>query len=122
MTLTYKWIINSLEKRDNPALGLNGVVIRVFSELEGSDEDGNVGKFNIGTEFSPYEVDLDSFTLFEDLTEAQVIGWVQALVDADLEFKAHIENYIQNQIDQIKLPSEEVSKDNFPWLDTDDTT
>lgn len=116
MALTYNWSLKTLKKQNLPALGVEGAVIQTHWELEGVDEEGNVGRFSGATPFDPTKVDPDNFTSYENLTEAQVLGWIQEVVNTNPGYKQHIEERIQQQIDAVKTPVEEVSGNTFPWF------
>lgn len=115
MALTYTWKIKSLKKQDDPSVELNDIIVQTYWECTGTDEDGNSGTFHGATPFEPDQVDPDNFTTYEDLTEAQVIGWIQDVVNDNLSYKAHIEERILKQIDAIVRPMTDVSGDSLPW-------
>jgi hypothetical protein len=117
MALTYEWKIKSLKKQDDPSVELDDIIVQTYWECTGTDVDGNSGTFHGATPFEPDQVDPDDFTTYENLTEAQVLSWVQAVVDANPTYKAHIEEQIQKQIDEIARPKVEVSGDNLPWAE-----
>jgi len=71
--------------------------------------------FNGATPFDPDQVDADNFTTYENLTEAQVLGWIQDVVNGNPGYKAHIDEQIQKQIDAIIRPMVEVNADALPW-------
>lgn len=123
MALTYTWKIKSLKKQDDPSIELNDIIIQTYWECTGTDENGNSGTFHGATPFEPDRVDPDNFTLYEDLTEAQVIEWIQSTINGNPGYKAHIDEQIQKQIDVIVHPITEVSADVLPWtVPTENTT
>lgn len=115
MAFAYTWKIKSLKKQDDPSTELNDIIIQTYWECTGTDEDGNSGTFNGATPFEPDQVDPDSFTSYEDLTEAQVLSWVQAVVNGNPGYKDHIDEQIQKQIDAVVRPIVEVESDTLPW-------
>jgi hypothetical protein len=115
MALTYTWSIVSLKKQDNPTLQLNDVIIQTYWICSGTDEDGNTGRFHGATAFYPEQIDPENFTAYEDLTEAQVLGWIENAVQGDAGYKNHIDEQIQKQIDAIVNPMVEVTGDSLPW-------
>ena len=117
MTLTYTWAIKSLKKQDDPSLELNDIIVQTYWECTGADEDGNSGTFHGATPFEPDQIDPDQFTSYENLTEAQVLGWIQDLVNGNPGYKAHIDEQIQKQIDAILIPQTEVNGDQLPWAE-----
>lgn len=115
MTLTYTWKIRSLKKQDDPSAELDDIIVQTYWECTGTDSANNSGTFHGATPFEPDQVDADNFTSYEDLTEAQVLGWVQAVVNGNPGYKAHIDEQIQKQIDAIVRPMVEVQSDALPW-------
>jgi hypothetical protein len=57
-------------------------------------------------------VDADPFVAFADLTEADVLGWIQGVVVDDYE--VHVNGVIQQQIDAIVTP---VTEPDLPWAE-----
>jgi hypothetical protein len=111
MATTYTWALKSIKKAD--ALDLEGVIVQTTWTCTGTDEDGNEGVFNGATPFNPEEVDQVNFTAYEDLTEAQVLGWIQSVVVG--AYKEHVDGQIAKQIAAKKTPVEEVNEGAFPW-------
>ncbi len=117
MTLTYTWKIKGLKKQDDPSVELDDIIVQTYWECTGTDGDGNSGTFHGATPFEPDQVDPTNFTTYEDLTEAQVISWIQDVVDGSPIYKAHIEEQIQKQIDAIVRPIVEVESNTLPWVE-----
>ena len=115
MALTYTWKIKSLKKQDDPSVELNDIIVQTYWECTGTDSANNSGTFHGATPFEPDQVDPDNFTTYEDLTEAQVISWIQDVVESNPSYKAHIDEQIQKQIDAIVRPMTEVNADHLPW-------
>lgn len=115
MSLTYTWKIKSLKKQDDPSTELNDIIVQTYWECTGTDEEGYSGTFHGATPFEPDQVDPDNFTAYEDLTEAQVLSWIQAVVNASPTYKEHIDGQIQKQIDEVVRPMIEVQANNLPW-------
>lgn len=115
MALTYTWKIKSLKKQDDPSAELNDIIVQTYWECTGTDSDGNAGTFHGATPFEPDQVDPANFTSYEDLTEAQVLSWIQAVVNGNPGYKAHIDEQIQKQIDAVVRPMTEVNSDALPW-------
>jgi len=122
MALTYTWKIKSLKKQDNPSVKLDDIIVQTYWECTGTDADGNSGTFHGATPFEPDQVDPDNFTTYENLTEAQVLGWIQDVVNTNDSYKEHIDRQIQTQIDAIVRPTEEVNADALPWAEPDANT
>ena len=118
MAHTYTWKIKSLKKQDDPSVELNDIIVQTYWECTGTDEDDNSGTFHGATPFEPDQVDPANFTSYEDLTETQVLSWVQAVVNDNPGYKAHIDEQIQKQIDAIVRPMVEVQSDALPWAES----
>lgn len=105
MSITYEWEVVGLRTKTE---GSNvDSVTEVNWIKRGTDADGNVGEFNGTTPLT--SVGSDSFTQFSSLTEATVLGWVQAAVSDDTTI---INEIIQDQIDLVSDPA--ADKD-LPW-------
>ena len=86
------WTISTLERNTD-----DGVVV---AHWRASDADGEHVGSSYGTcGFTP-DADADGYTAYADITEAQVIGWVKADVDADA-----VEASIASQIADSKAPA-----------------
>ena len=117
MALTYTWKIKSLKKQDDPSIELNDIIVQTYWECTGTDSAGNSGTFHGATPFEPDQVDPANFTTYEKLTEAQVLGWIQDVVNNNPAYKDHIDEQIQKQIDAIVKPMVEVNSDALPWAE-----
>ena len=115
MALTYTWKIKSLKKQDDPSVDLNDIIVQTYWECTGTDSAGNSGTFHGATPFEPDKVDPNNFTAYENLTEAQVLGWIQDQVNSNPNYKDHIDQQIQKQIDAIVKPMTEVTGESLPW-------
>jgi len=122
MAFTYTWKIKSLKKQDDPSAELNDIIVQTYWECTGTDSDGNAGTFHGATPFEPDQVDPDNFTAYEDLTEAQVLNWIKAVVNGNPGYKAHIDEQIQKQIDAVVRPMTEVNADALPWAEPGSNT
>ena len=109
MAITHSWKITSVKKGnvDN----LQDVVLNVRWEKIGTDEQGNVGKFSGATPFTAPHA--SAFVPFNELNEALVLGWVQAVVVDSYE--QHVNEQIEKQIDAVKNPVVEVADKDLPW-------
>lgn len=114
MALTYTWTLKSLKKTD--ADGLEGVIVGTTWECKGTDEDGFSGTFNGATPFNLNDVDPDNFTPYEELTQSQVLSWIQGVVVG--AYKEHVDQQIMKQINTAKNPVVEVNDGTFPWDST----
>jgi hypothetical protein len=112
---TWTWSVTSLKKRDQvnaEGATLSGAVVQTYWKVVGVDGSGNEGEFSGATPFSAVNVPAGSFAAFEDLTEATVLGWIQAIVNADQAYADHISERVALQIDEA-LVEEGV----MPWAD-----
>lgn len=110
---TYTWTLKSLKKQSSDTL--TDAVVQTYWECTGTDADGDSGTFAGATPFNLATIDPDSFTPYDQLTQAQVIGWIQDTVNADQGYKEHIDGQIANQIALVKQPETEVDDGSFPW-------
>lgn len=111
MTITYTWQVHQLKvKQETNQDGdvLPDAVCSVKWAKHGVDEDGNRGIFGGVTGFSAYEVGLDDFVNFADLTEEVVIGWVQSKVTGS--YAEHVDEKIASKITASQIESREP-----PW-------
>ena len=90
------WTISTLERNTD-----DGVVVAHWraSDSETVGEVEHVGSSYGTCGFTP-DADADGYTAYADITEAQVIGWVKADVDADA-----VEASIASQIADSKAPA-----------------
>ena len=93
---TFNWSIAQLERNTSD----NGVVVAHW-RCEGVDGDNSTGSYGT-VSFTP-DSSADDFIAFDDLTEADVIGWVKEALGGD-EKVAEIEAQIQAKIDEQKNP------------------
>jgi hypothetical protein len=91
MAINYNWVISSLETA--PVDGeLNDVVKTVHWRYQATDGDYQAETYSSYACSEPSESD---FTAYPDLTEADVIGWLEAGLDVEA-MKASIETQIEN--------------------------
>ena len=103
MSNTYTWTIKELER--NVADG--GVTV-VHYGVDCTDGTDNIGAY--GTVSLTPDATADDFVPFDDLTEAQVIGWVQDALGADTV--ANIQTQLDAKLDLMQNPVTAVGK---PW-------
>jgi hypothetical protein len=113
MAVSYSWEISQLTKK--PTLSdLDNVVVHCRWELIGTESTtGTIGKFAGAT---PLELDPEntgSFVAFEDLTKEIVVGWLEGIVVE--AYWDHVTDSIQQQIDAIDDPLEELNSGDLPW-------
>jgi hypothetical protein len=111
MALTYTWAVTSLKKTTDGSV--DNFVVQSTWTCTGTDEDGDSGTFNGATPFPLDSLDPVTFIPYEDLTEADVLGWIEAVVVGS--YKEHVDAQINKQIALIKDPVVEVPEGDFPW-------
>lgn len=115
MAITYTWAVTGLKVRNAP--NVNDVVVQTYWTKTGTDDAGDSGTFNGATPFSMADIDPSQFVPFDQLTEADVLGWIQPLVTGSYE--EHVNAEIQKQINLQKDPETEPP---LPWAPPTDTT
>ena len=76
MTVTYSWKINSLAVSPVPVDGSDDVIVQISASRVATDGDNTVQDARVIT-WSPDELS-GPFVPLADVTEADVIGWVEA--------------------------------------------
>tara|TARA_R110002072_G_scaffold191742_1_gene348514 strand:- start:112 stop:438 length:327 start_codon:yes stop_codon:yes gene_type:complete len=107
MAIAYTWEITSLKTKTE---GSNAdAVVQTYWKKIGTDSvSSETGEFSGATPLSSASV--ASFTTFADLTEANVLAWIQAVVVDGYE--EHVNAQIQKQIDEKITP---VTEPDLPW-------
>jgi hypothetical protein len=103
---TWTWSVTSLKKRDQvntEGATLAGAVVQTYWKVVGVDGSGNEGEFAGATPFTAVNVPAGSFAPFEELTEATVLGWIQAVVNGDQGYADHISERVGSQIDEANV-------------------
>ena len=109
MAITYTWAVTSLKTRTE---GVNeNAVVQTYWKKTGTDEAGNTGEFSGATPFTTTTMPEGStFTPLADLTEAIVLGWIQAVVQGTYE--DHVNGMIAKQIAEKATP---IADTPMPW-------
>ena len=95
---TFNWQISQMDR-----LTSDGFVVTVHYRVNAVDGDYDASTYGtIG-----YTQDSDTYTPYADLTQAQVIGWVQTFLGKDT-----VEASLQSQIDALKNPTQATG---LPW-------
>ncbi len=76
MTVTYSWNINSIAVSPDPVDGSDDVIVQISASRVATDGDNTVQDARVVT-WSPDELS-GPFVPLADVTEADVIGWVEA--------------------------------------------
>jgi hypothetical protein len=114
MATTYTWAITSLSL--TTVGSLTDYVVQSMWTCTGTDETGLTGMFSGATPFAPNASQPD-YTPYDQLTEAQVLGWIQAVVVGG--YWEHVQEAIAKQIADKKDPV--VPTTTFPWSPPDPT-
>ena len=89
---TYNWLISQLDTAPQEG-NLNDVVKTIHWRYVGEDADYRAEVYSTYACPSPSETD---FTAYPDLTEADVIGWLEDGIDVE-SLKSNIDAQIENQ-------------------------
>jgi hypothetical protein len=118
MGLTYDWKLIGLKKQNSEIA--NDAIVGTSWKITATDEDGNVGTFTGATPFKLSEINTGSFIEYSQLTEEQVIGWVQNCVSGSgtYNYMAHIDEMIRKEIASNKWTKLEVAEADLPWSPT----
>ncbi len=76
MTLTYSWNINSIAVSPDPVDGSDDVIVQISASRVATDGDNTVQDARV-VNWTPDELS-GPFVPLADVTEADVIGWVEA--------------------------------------------
>lgn len=111
MSVTYTWKLTSLKVKT--ASNVENVVVQTYWKKVGTlDANTEIqGSFSGATPFTNF--DPENYTPFDQLTESQVLGWVQGQVIGSYE--EHVDEVIQKQIDDQLTPESEITANTFPW-------
>lgn len=115
MSMTYTWKVTAMKVMDQTneqGQVLKNAVVQTYWEKTGTDADGNTGTFAGATPFTAADVPEGEFTPFDQLTENQVLGWIQAVVVGS--YAAHVEAQIQKQVDD-----QAITEADLPWADSE---
>jgi hypothetical protein len=93
MTIQYTWSIKALDCLPESE-GKSNVIFTVHWVLSGTD--GKYSSSTYGTQTLSYDAK-NAFTPYANLTESEIIGWVQNAMDNIDEVKAILDAQIANQ-------------------------
>ncbi len=116
MALSYTYKVRNLKVKDevnSEGVTLQNAVVQTYGTIIGTDENGNAGEWSGATPFSAANVPAGSFTAFENLEEANVISWIENVVNNDAQYKAHIDEQLRLEIS--KTVETEVAGEALPW-------
>lgn len=107
--ITYTWKITGLKTKD--ITGKPSAVVQTYWQKTGTDENGNTGTFSGATPFTVDPTDTSGpFKPFAELTEADIIAWIQTVVVGGYE--EHVNGKIAEQIAEKIQPVTEAA---LPW-------
>lgn len=118
-TLEYSWEVTGLRKRNSD--DLVDIIIGTTWKVTGTDpEDGLSGEFSGATPFKLADVNPNNFTPFNELTEPQVLGWIQNAVSGSGpgNYWGHIREQIVKQIDGKRYEVAALGSGELPWIST----
>ena len=111
MATTYTWAVTAMQVLQ-AAGPLQNYVVNVKWTKTGTDDNGVSGVFVGATPFTPNPAQ-PGFIPFDQLTEADVLSWIQAVVVGDYE--NHVNGKIQEQINNSANPVVDAT---LPWAPT----
>ena len=106
MAITYTWTINSMSTMPTPEPDF---VVRVMWTLTGTDGT-NTASIDGNSTFSQ---EGETFTPYANLTEAQVLGWVQD--DLGEQGVANTQANVEGQINSMITPPVSPTVEPLPW-------
>lgn len=110
--MEYTWEVTDMKTVD--ADGVENAVIQTFWKKTGTDDKGNEGVFSGATPFPVSSINPEDFIPFNQLTEAEVIVWIQTVVVGS--YAEHVDAQIQKQID-----SKNIKDPGLPWAPPEPT-
>ena len=110
MAITYTWKLTGLKKKTVGSF--NDYIVQTYWKKTGTDENGNTGEFTGATPFEE-NAEATDYIAWDQLTEAKVLEWIQAVVTG--HYEQHVNDKIQKQIDAKVSPHVEVNDGSFPW-------
>jgi hypothetical protein len=115
--MEYTWKITQLTKQHHG--DIDNIIVGTRWEVTGTDEDGYEGTFNGATPFELNTVDPDNFTPYEELTETQVLEWIQNKVSGSaMGYWDHISERINKAIESEKNIKISIDSNDLPWSPT----
>lgn len=114
MAISYSWKVNQLTKKTEQ--DTENVVVHCRWELTGTDSGtGTTGQFHGATPLTYDPTNSSSFIAYNDLTQDDVISWLQTIVVDD--YWNHVTERIAEQISKVDDPVEEVDETLLPWAE-----
>ena len=117
MTITYTWKVTGIKVKDVSDIKTNAIVQTYWQKI-GTDDAGNQGTFSGATPFTVDPTDNSGpFIPFDQLTEEDVLTWIQSVVVGGYE--EHVNGQIQKQIDEKISP---ITEPTLPWATVSEVT
>jgi hypothetical protein len=112
MAITYSWSVTSMYTLPEVE-GETDVVVLAQWAVSGTDGTYSETLGNNTTQFT-ISADDPNFTPYAELTEEQVVGWIQTILDEDgvASYEATIAGSINSQANPPVTPSEQL----LPWV------
>jgi hypothetical protein len=104
--MEYTWEVTDMKTLD--ADGVENAVVQTYWKKTGINEKGDEGVFSGATPFPVSSIDPEKFIPYDQLTEAEVLGWIQTVVVGSYE--EHVNAQIQKQID-----AKNIQDPGLPW-------
>lgn len=123
MAYTFDWKLTSLKKQTNG--GFENAIVGTQWVVTGINENGHSGSFNGATPFQISEINPDTYTSYDSLTESEVLSWIKNTVSGSnraTNYWEHIMERIEKQVEQTATPIVQVLDEHFPWAAPSDTT
>ena len=117
MAITYTWKMKEIkivDQTNSEGKVLKDAVVQTLWQKIGKDDDGNEGIFMGATPLTAVNVPEADFKALNTLTEEQVLGWIKAIVEPDASYVAHINEVIEEAIENNKIKLAPMPWDDAP--------
>jgi hypothetical protein len=106
MSNQYTTTIKAMYTVPNPT----GYVVNVLFEVSGTDVQGHTASIDGNIQFTP-EQNEQGFIPYEQLTQAEVLEWINAATDNQANYYANIDGQINSMVNPPVSPSSQP----LPW-------
>ena len=115
MGFTYVLEMQGLRKQNSGSL--NDIIIGTNWKVTAINELGQSGSFVGATPFRPQDINIDTFTEYTNLGEAEVLGWIQNVVSGSTptNYWGHIQERINEEIAKSHHSIVDVTMYDLPW-------
>lgn len=113
MAITYSWEIKKIET--TKIADTENVVTNIeYYKIGTDDQDGVSGRYAGMCTYDPEKISPnETFIPFEDLTEQQILSWIQQKISADITLETNINTIIESSINRNRNRSQLSTK--MPW-------